>query len=186
MKNLFKRKRSFHPYEDMSDGEIFCEIEELSEIWNIFYKKVLAPKGVDVNEIKFCRKSIIKAIIQVDMTKYQYKQFHNQIRLSPLKKIALYGYWILKLKPFFVDNKEFTEKINLEFAVFLFVSGLSNHIARRVGEDKLSEIQLDFEGKYFDLLFFVLQYNEVSFEAMMLAYETLGIVKFNEIGEIHE
>lgn len=175
MSTIDIKKRRSHPYQEIKGIELDHEIRELNEIWEKFRIEILDPRMIKDDEIFYCTKSIRKVIIQVDMTKFYYRNFHNDIQLSVLKKTAIYSYWILKLKPFFVNNDAISEKINLTFAIYMLISSLTENYVKNGCLEYLKGDETQPNSDYFKLMLYFFQYNEISLESMMLIFETLGL-----------
>ena len=100
------------------------EIEKLLRLFYKHFKYFLELNGFpdDIGfHISFY--SLIDIIIRVDKRKAYYRCFHN-MGINECKEVALYGYWILKLKPFTITDMAYKKiadacTINELFVIFL-------------------------------------------------------------------
>ena len=57
-------------------------------------------------------------ILSMHKRKHYFKIFHNEMITSEYKETALYCYWILKLRPLWIDpSNKSSERINEKFAL---------------------------------------------------------------------
>lgn len=83
----------------------------------------------DISKIDFSRLKVNplllrKVIERVHMRKQYYEIFHNDMQISEYKHTALTAYWIVKLKPFWIDPIETDSKNELERIAYI-----NEHIA---------------------------------------------------------
>lgn len=109
-------------------------LENLSEIDD---KAEFFKNNVFINE-----GSLIEVFARVDKRKDYFLIFHDGTQISEIKRTALTIYWILKLKPFFInidfsleENKKFEDerfmllysKINERFSIYFLLSTIKKN-----------------------------------------------------------
>lgn len=80
------------------------QIDKLLLVWNDF---------IDINEPSLSEKDVFintrtlsEVVERVSKRKYYFEVFHHLPHISEFKELALYVFWITKLKPFTVTNEE--------------------------------------------------------------------------------
>lgn len=99
--------------------------------------------------------SIRDIIVRVHKRKHYFKVFHNCMETSEYKETALYCYWILKLRPLWIDkNIESSERINEKFALHLYISLLKKYnedFSETDGINKLHIRELLYSFRFRDI-----------------------------------
>ena len=112
-------------YKWMTEQEFMEEISDLDKLLHDFCD------GSDLYQYRSVQTNINALrdiIVRVHKRKHYLKVFHNEMITSEYKETALYCYWFLKLRPFWVDaSNEDAERINEKFALHLYVSLLKKY-----------------------------------------------------------
>ena len=112
-------------YEWMTEQEFMKEVQDLDKLLHDFCdSSELYPYeavNTNINALK-------DIIIRVHKRKHYFKIFHNEMITSEYKETALYCYWVLKLRPLWIEpNYKSSERINEKFALHLYVSLLKKY-----------------------------------------------------------
>ncbi len=117
---------------------------------------------LDYNLLKVNPTLMRKVVERVYMRKAYYNVFHSDMKISEYKHCALTAYWIVKLKPFWIDvdsmddnNIEICSYINEHIALGLLFGILSefNEDSLKIGENLLSQYveEMLYSVKFRDL-----------------------------------
>lgn len=94
-------------------------------------------------------------IVRVHKRKHYFQVFHNEMIISEYKETALYCYWFLKLRPFWIDaHNESAERINEKFALHLYISLLKKYnedFSEKDGFNKLHIRELLYSFRFRDI-----------------------------------
>lgn len=159
--------RTGYLYQELDRNDVLTEVKNLFIIWNNYINDHISPRKLSKEfRATVDGSTLAKVVRRVDITREYYKRFHDT-SIAEYKVAALYAYWINKLKPVFVYNKELGEKINATFSLYLFYAGI-----RKKG--KIRE-HIDFEpnSEYIKHLLYAMQYDEITEKSMMLIGEAI-------------
>jgi hypothetical protein len=160
----------------------FEGIERYLKLFDKLFKHFLALKGFPAEtEIHISYYSLIDMIIRVDKRKAYYQCFHS-MEINECKEVALYAYWVLKLRPFTITdlkyrNDEMAGTINESFAVFLigYVLESINRIKQtpnlKADYNKLMEYSFRFRNISIDS--FIVLIESISTETLEREYPNL-------------
>ena len=156
-------------YIEPDEAYINAEMSRLEEIVEAFCGKF----DFDIPRIKVNPKSLVDVIKRVHKRKEYYKFFHKGMEINEYKVMGLYGFWILKLKPFWVEitvndseeNADTGTRINEKIVLYLFMTFIKrvNYKFYYMSEDLIQE--------YLDELLYSFRYRDISKEAMFLMLE---------------
>jgi hypothetical protein len=125
------------------------------------------PEGIE-NHISFY--TLIDIIVRVDKRKAYYHCFHS-MEINECKEAALYAYWILKLRPFYITDKRYQNKfdaciINESFAIYLI--GL---VLECTGRIKKTE---NIKASYCDFLEYSFRFRSFSIDSFVVLIESIS------------
>ncbi len=154
-------------YERISTDEIW---EVLTAFKNRFID-FLSQKGFpeDVNYY-ISTYNLLDVIIRVDKRKAYYYCFHN-MEIDECKEIALYAYWILKLRPFTITNEKYKGdygacNINESFVIYLI--GFILEKIKRIEKPE----QMD--TNYTDFLEYSFRFRHFSIDSFVVLIESIS------------
>ncbi len=139
-------------YEWMTEQEFMEEIQNLDKLLQDFCD---GSNLYSYESVKTNINTVRDMIIRVHKRKHYFKIFHNEMITSEYKETALYCYWILKLRPLWVDpcNKN-ADRINEKFALHLYVSLLKKYngdFSEKDGINKLHIRELLYSFRFRDI-----------------------------------
>lgn len=146
------------------------EIEKSSEGLNGRFLGFLDTNELDKEAVIINKNSLVEVAIRVDKRKHYYHVFHGIEHISEFKEIALYVFWILKLKPFGMkdENHKIASSINEHFAVHLILLTMKSCCSKK----KRAYIHPCRE--FIDDIIYSLRFQDISKEALMLFIDTLA------------
>ncbi len=148
-------------------------MNELTDLWGRYLNHLDFDESVELkNNINYIG---LKEVVNRVFQRYDYfYHFHNGMHMSEYKEIALYAFWLVKLKPFSLELPEkyspFALKINEEFAVYFILTALA---------EVANTIDLKFNNKHitkelYNEMVYTLLFRDVSKEALSLIVELLA------------
>lgn len=174
LNELFKlsindEKLSLPTYNNLPISETTSQMKEIINLWNRFIEandNNLSNNDVDINEYNLC-----EVIERVNKRRYHYIVFHNINELSEIKETALLCYWIVKLKPFTILNKNspLRNSPNEYFALYLILS-----ILQYLTFNKSKQSFQKPSDAFLKDLIYILKYRELSKEAMILLVSSIA------------
>ena len=109
-------------YKELTDEERQKQFDKILSVWNDFLSindPALNEKDVFINQ-----RLLTEVVERVSKRKYYYEVFHKLLHVSEFKEVALYVFWITKLKPFVIVNENscLCASVNELFSVHLILS----------------------------------------------------------------
>lgn len=149
-------------YKWMTEQEFMKEVSDLDRLLHDFCD------GSDLYSYESVRTNINALkdmIVRVHKRKYYFKVFHNEMITSEYKETALYCYWVLKLRPFWIDaDNVSSERINEKFALHLYISLLKKYNEDFSEKDGINR-------RHIKELLYSFRYRDITKEAMILMLE---------------
>ena len=149
-------------YEWITQDEFMAEVKDLDLLLKDFCNASNLYKYENV-----CTniQAIRDIIIRVHKRKYYFKVFHKQMITSEYKETALYCYWILKLRPFWINpENDSSERINEKFALHLYISLLKRYNENFSEKDGINKMHIRE-------LLYSFRYRDITKESMILMLE---------------
>lgn len=160
----------------------YKNIEKIIKLFCKRFDEFLVYKGFPSDIEKYISFfSLIDIIIRVDKRKAYYQCFHG-MEINECKEAALYGYWILKLKPFYITDKKYRNNaeaciINESFVIFLIILILENtgRIKRtdNIKESYRNFLEYSFRFRSFSIDSFLVLIESISTETLENEYPCL-------------
>ncbi|MDE6961794.1 MAG: hypothetical protein K2P27_13210 [Lachnospiraceae bacterium] len=139
-------------YKWMTEQEFMKEIDDLDNLLHDFCK---GSELYPYETVKINLKALRDIIVRVHKRKHYFKVFHDGMITSEYKETALYCYWILKLRPLWIDpDLEGSERINEKFALHLYISLLKQYnkdFSEKDGINKLHIKELLYSFRFRDI-----------------------------------
>ena len=116
-------------------------------------------------------------IRKVDQRKHYFREFHA-IEMSELKEISLYCFWVIKFRPYHINNcdESVNDSINEKFCAWFII----HTIRTLIQSDKSgssSESALDYiSDEYIYQLVYSFRLRDISKEALILLTETIALM----------
>lgn len=109
-------------YTLLKPSERQAQVDRLIDSWNDFLcinDPALSDSDVFINQ-----RMLAEVVERVSKRKYYFEIFHQLLHVSELKEIALYVFWIVKLKPFTItnENSPLCASVNELFSLHLIIS----------------------------------------------------------------
>ena len=174
-------------YQEKDKNTALIEIDRINGLFGRF----LASNGFDNLTFTYNSSDLLLIIRKVDQRKHYFKEFHN-IAMSELKEISLLCFWLIKFKPYRIENDSDSlhDSINEKFCVYLIIYTIRNILRLK----KLDESPINyFSEEYIYELTYSLKFRDISKEALILLVETIAIMcgitykkrnSINDMGEI--
>jgi hypothetical protein len=165
-------------YERIPLEDIAKHLELFDNLFKYFLTLKGFPEGIE-NHISYY--TLIDMIIRVDKRKAYYQCFHN-MEINECKEVALYAYWVLKLRPFTITDLKYKNDavagtINESFAVFLigFVLESTNRIKQtpNIKEDYKRLMEYSFRFRNISIDSFIVLIESISTETLEREYPNL-------------
>ncbi len=149
-------------YKNLDENEYFEQVKFINSMLNDLCKY---DSNVSISSVKVNLESIKDVISRVDKRKYYFKVFHKDMKLSEYKETALYCFWILKLRPFWINGNGFqAEKINEKFCLHMVLCLLKKY-------NNLFNAKDGIDIKYANELIYSFRFRDLSKEALILMLE---------------
>lgn len=149
----------------------YRDIEKLIHLFNKRFEEFLTLKDfpADIEKhISFF--SLLDIIIRVDKRKAYYHCFHD-MKINECKEAALYGYWILKLRPFTITDKRFLNNADACNINELFVIFLIGLILEETGRIKRTPKVKDSYQKFLEYSF---RFRSFSIDSFIVLIESIS------------
>jgi len=159
--------------------------KDIEKILQSFYKRFdefLLLKGFPPKTEKHISPyTLIDIIIRVDKRKAYYQCFHN-MEINECKEVALYAYWILKLKPFTITDKKYQNNadacvINESFVIYLIglILETTGRIKRtaNIKDSYCNFLEYSFRFRNFSIDSFIVLIESISTETLENEYPNL-------------
>jgi hypothetical protein len=149
-------------------------VDSLQKWIGIFYDRFhafLICKGFSPEtEINISFLTIIDIIARVDRRKAYYWCFHG-MAINECKEVALYAYWIIKLRPFTITDKRYNGladacTINESFAIYLIGLTLEN-----IGKIKRTD---NVKSSYHRFLEYSFRFRSFSIDSFIVLVESIS------------
>ncbi len=149
-------------YQWMTEQEFMKEMQNLDKLLRDFCDgSCLYP----YESVKTNMNALKDIIVRVHKRKYYFQVFHDEMITSEYKETALYCYWILKLRPFWIDAcQESAERINEKFALHLYISLLKKYNGDFSEKDGINKLHIRE-------LLYSFRFRDITKEAMILMLE---------------
>lgn len=151
-----------HTYTRLSETEYIAEVKDLYKLLSDFCK-VNNIESVDLVQVNLI--SLQDIIVRVHKRKIYFMVFHKEMEISEYKETALYCYWFLKLRPFWIDpSRKGAERINENFALYLYITLLKRY------NEKFSEND-GLDQRHIKELKYSFRFRDITKESMILMLE---------------
>ena len=153
-------------YKPLDETEINQQLEHM---WGLI-EGCFEASGFLLERLESNPKTLNEVVLRVDKRRQYFLYFHNKTAINEYKLIALYVFWILKLRPFWIaiddsDDDEFIDfatRINENISLHMFLSIVNNFNASFYMQGA------DLVKDYADELMYSFRYRDISKEAMYL------------------
>jgi hypothetical protein len=160
----------------------YTEIEKILSLLVDKFRDFLTLKGFSEN-IKYhiSYYDLIDIIIRVDKRKAYYLFFHD-MEINECKEVALYAYWILKLRPFTITDNAYKNNaeaccINESFAIYFIglVLELTHRIkhTKNIKESYSRFLEYSFRFRNFSIDSFIVLVESITTETLEKEYPYL-------------
>ena len=109
-------------YKQLTTEERQFQINKILAVWNDFIS--INDPDLGVNDVFINKRSLAEVVERVSKRKYYFEIFHQLYHVSEYKEVALYVFWITKLKPFTIVKEEspLCASVNELFSVHMILS----------------------------------------------------------------
>lgn len=146
--------------------------------FDVLISNFIEESGYSFSDIAIFETIIFQIITKVDQRKKYFDFFHH-LNISDFKELALYCFWIIKLKPLFLvkpnaneDDKLAFDSINEKLALYKIINKFKS-LART--DEHRKKIDNFFSNEYMYELIYSFTYRDISKEALILLIETMAI-----------
>ena len=150
----------------MPEEYVATYINCLNELIDHFCESESYSKGLDTEQLSRNDRTLYTIIERVYKRKYYFLVFQDGCKISEYKEASLLAYWILKLRPLWIDPKceiiDQFEKydVNEYFALFVLSSVLNT--------DVFSDDAIFKDKDYIEELLYSMRFRDLTKEAFML------------------
>lgn len=156
------RKTDYTPYAKLTAEEKYGELLKIERFLTGYAKDV----GLNLNEVA-CRKKVLLDIVEkVEKRRVYFKVFHK-IEMSEKYEAALYGFWIVKLAPFY-DIKDPDNQLCVKFSTYLLLK-----IIGKIEKRQYPLLNVKFGKEHTKSLEYAFLYWDLSKESVMLIADLL-------------
>lgn len=158
------------PYTPPDINYIMSEMEKYETLLEQFCK----ASKLDRNRVKVNIQSLKDVIIRVDMRKLYFRVFHANMEPNEYKRIiGLSGFWILKLRPFWIQTEDNDSEEILRLATWLNEEIVLHMVCGLLKEynPEFFETGHDLCESYCSELLYSFRYRDLSKEAMFLLFD---------------
>ena len=153
-------------------------LKEIKRLVQFFYKSFILflelkgfPENIEYNISFF---SLADVIIRVDKRKTYYQCFHD-MEINECKEVALYAYWILKLRPFTITDVAYRNNSDANFINESSVIFLIGFILEATGRIKQTATLKDSYSKFIEYSF---RYRNFTIDSFVVLIESIGADTF--------
>lgn len=161
-------------YEYLSKSQWDKEISH----FDVLISNFVEESGYSLDDFAVFETIIFQIITKVDQRKKYFVFFHH-LDISDFKELALYCFWIIKLKPLFLvkpdateDDKLAFDSINEKLALYKIINKFKSLAQNDLQRKKIDDF---FSKEYMYELVYSFTYRDISKEAMILLVETMAI-----------
>lgn len=155
-------------YQEPDSQFIFSQLGKIHELLKSFCKVF----GIDESRLYANPETFRDIIIRMDERRLYFHIFHRRMTPNECKMVALFIFWVLKLRPLTIKcDGVFSEKqfrfnscINEKFCVFILISLLKKHNPEKL-YNQLSN------GNYLEELAYSFRFRDLSKEALYLIFD---------------
>lgn len=147
-------------YTPLKHEEIARQSKEIIDLAKKFAK-------FDATNIKVDLEAIHDIVVRIDKRKHYFYYFHDKQIMNEIKETALLCYWIVKLKPFYVEFSKEGYTFNERLCTFIYIDYMKELI-NHVGIDQQKEDILASIGEEF---IYTLRFRDLSQEAMISLFD---------------
>lgn len=156
-----------YKYISPSKDEMYLQISKFDEL---IYQFISYHEDLDEKTFLVDYGAIGCILVRIDQRKEKFKIFHDDTIMNEMKEVALWAYWIIKMKPFKIIQADMLKKyryINENFATFLILSVLKEEANRNNQTFELSE-------EYSHKLMYSLKFWSLSIDSFISMVEALN------------
>jgi hypothetical protein len=143
------------------------------EFYDYYHDVFMLFQNLREEDAMFDRAVLAEIIERVEKRRVYFRIYYSKTQpcdMSELNTIALYCYWIAKLKPFYMAG---TPSINEKIAVYYFFHRLDQYITAENARNPAVQARLQISPRIVEVLSYDLRYREMSKEALMTLAEAL-------------
>lgn len=162
-------------YRPLDEKDWYKEIQK----FKLLVANFMESNGYEKHDVLIFETEVFQIITKVHQRKEYFKYFHH-LNISDFKELALYCFWIIKIKPLHFDDTNATEKdkisfksINEKFALFYIIKTFRSLAAN--DSKKQKRINALFTEQYMYELVYSFTYRDISKEALILLVETMAL-----------
>ena len=155
--------------------------DELQKLWNkhrIVIESFLTRNGYKMDNIIVNENVMLSIIVKVDQRRKYFEYFHK-LKMSEFKEVALNAFWIVKLQPLSLCNRQYIKQqpkeydsLNEKLALYYIIRNLRAALK----EKNKSDTALDsLPSKYIDELIYTFTYRDISKEAFIMLVESMAV-----------
>jgi hypothetical protein len=149
----------------------YNEIGKLLQVFNKRFNEFLSLKGFPPKAEKHISNfTLIDIIVRVDKRKAYYQYFHN-MEINECKEVALYAYWILKLRPFTITDPKYSTMTDACHINELFVIYFIGLVLENTGRIKQTVAIKDSYSRFLEYSF---RFRSFSIDSFLVLVESIS------------
>lgn len=159
-------------------AQVFAVLKELNEEFRDYLCYGL---GYNEKQYVICGADVLEIIIRVDRRLLYYDIFHN-MKVNDEKKAALFAYWISKLRPVKIIDKNIKNKkahanINERLAVHHLLCVLAGKKKIKLFNGK-NGVKLEDNNGFLRELCYLFRYRNISIDSMLVLADSINTDSF--------
>ncbi len=154
-------------YKPLTDKEIANKSKSIIDLVKNYAKS-------DASNVRVDLEAVHDMVVRIDKRKHYFYYFHNKQIMNEIKETALICYWIIKLKPFYVESNKEGYTFNEKFCTFIYLDYMKDILHTQNKQQKAD--MLESIGHEF---IYTLRFRELSQEAMISLFDVF--YKYNII-----
>lgn len=155
--------------------------DELQKEWNkhrTIIGSFLTGNKYNQDNIIINENIMLSLIVKVDQRRKYFEYFHK-LKMSEFKEVALNAFWLCKLQPLSICNREFIQEqskeydsLNEKLALFYILKVLRGALKNK---NKSEDVMDSLPRKYVDELIYTFTYRDISKEAFIMLVESMAV-----------
>ena len=155
----------FDFYREPNEDYVVGEVKKIIAMFGSFCRVL----KIDRSKVEINIPALKDVVIRIDERKLYFHIYHNQMQPNECKILALFVYWILKLRPFCLhcgkhENTDFSTQLNEKFCAYVFMQ-----ILCRINPQKCLDIA---SNGYLKELAYSFRFRDLSKEALYLTFDS--------------
>lgn len=178
-------------YSSLNSDEMQEKIKLLKDLWYEFMQRTVpayieeckelgqeyqSVDSFDIKEMGHISNMALREVFErVHQREDYFERYHNGLKMSNYKEIGLIAYWLVKLKPFYLEEGYFDDffcfRINEEFALYFIFNSVARYATEQGNKYSLKRVDTELYNE----LLYTMQYRDLSKEAYGCIVELISV-----------